>query len=92
MTINPFVERYQDQIADVLNCFDRVVITGTLPEICHAEANKAQTLADSLEAKQLHRRLDRWVKRFCPIVHHVRANYHWNFMQVEYATDGLLHR
>ena len=38
MTLNPFVERYQDQIAGVLNCFDRVVITGTLPEICHAEA------------------------------------------------------
>jgi hypothetical protein len=32
------VERYQDQIAGVLNCFDRVVIIGTPPEICHAEA------------------------------------------------------
>jgi len=38
MTINPFVERYQAQIAGVLNCFGRVVITGTLPEIGHAEA------------------------------------------------------
>ena len=255
MTLNPFVERYQDQIAGVLNCFDRVVITGTLPEICHAEAmgvflsargirlfdyrrwaeplrdelrhhaetlaaeaglkidfianhkalrkeqrikaiiaergehpglvhifsametcasyrpwhdksthqtylkprsakclhyyfyfidevfglgylrvptwapfrlqvyfnghnwlarrldkagidfemadnafisiadaNKAQTLADSLQAKPLHRRLDRWVKRFCPIVRHFRGNYHWSFMQVEYATDVLFHR
>ncbi len=255
MTINPFVERYQDQIAGVLNCFDRVVITGTLPEICHAEAmgvflsargirlfdyprwaeplrdelrhhaetlaaeaslqiefianhkalrkeqrikaiiaergehpglvhifsamescasyrpwhdkathqtslkprsakclhyyfyfidkvfglcylrvptwapfrlqvyfnghnwlarrldkagidfemadnaflsiadaNKAQTLADSLAAKALHRRLDRWVKRFCPFVRHFRGNYHWSFMQVEYATDVIFHR
>jgi hypothetical protein len=49
-------------------------------------------LADSLQAKQLHRRLDRWVKRFCPLVHHFRANYHWRFMQVEYATDVLFHR
>jgi hypothetical protein len=31
-------ERYADQIAGVLSCFDRVVITGTLPEICHAGA------------------------------------------------------
>lgn len=38
MTLNSFVERCQDRIAGVLNCLDRVVITGTLPEICHAEA------------------------------------------------------
>ena len=31
-------ERYGDQIAGVLSCFDRVVITGTLPEICYAQA------------------------------------------------------
>ena len=255
MSINPFVERYQDQIAGVLNCFDRVVITGTLPEICHAEAmgvflsargirlfdyprwaeplrdelrhhaetlaaeaslqiefvanhkalrkeqrikaiiaergehpglvhifsamescasyrpwhdksshqtylkprsakclhyyfyfidevfglcylrvptwapfrlqvyfnghnwlarrlekagidfemadnafisiadpKKAQTLADSLDAKPLHRRLDRWAKTFCPILRHFRAGYHWSFMQAEYATDVLFHR
>ena len=36
--MNPFVQRHQDKIAGVLTCFDRVVITGTLPEICHAEA------------------------------------------------------
>ena len=31
--MNPFVERHQDKIAGVLSCFDRVVITGTLPDI-----------------------------------------------------------
>jgi hypothetical protein len=31
-------ERYADRILGVLSCFDRVVITGTLPEICHAQA------------------------------------------------------
>lgn len=31
-------ERYADQIQGTLSCFDRVVITGTLPEICHAQA------------------------------------------------------
>jgi len=36
--MNPFVERHQADISGVLSCFDRVVITGTLPEICHAKA------------------------------------------------------
>jgi hypothetical protein len=31
-------ERYGEQISGVLSCFDRVVITGTLPEICYAKA------------------------------------------------------
>lgn len=31
-------ERYADRILGTLSCFDRVVITGTLPEICHAQA------------------------------------------------------
>jgi hypothetical protein len=30
-------ERYDDQIAGVLSCYDRVVITGTMPVICYAE-------------------------------------------------------
>ena len=36
--MNPFVEQHQDEISGVLSCFDRVVITGTLPDICHAKA------------------------------------------------------
>jgi hypothetical protein len=30
-------ERYDERIAGVLSCYDRVVITGTLPTICYAE-------------------------------------------------------
>jgi hypothetical protein len=30
-------ERYDDRIAEVLSCYDRVVITGTVPVICYAE-------------------------------------------------------
>ena len=36
--MNPFVERHQNKIAGVLSCFDRVVITGTLPDIGYAGA------------------------------------------------------
>ncbi|MGC1954253.1 MAG: hypothetical protein WA970_17095 [Gammaproteobacteria bacterium] len=57
-----------------------------------AEPKKAQTLAEALEAKPLHRRLDRWAKTFCPILRHFRAGYHWSFLQAEYATDVLFHR
>jgi hypothetical protein len=31
-------ERYADRIRGVLTCFDRIIITGTLPDICHANA------------------------------------------------------
>lgn len=31
------LERYDDRIAGVLSCYDRIVITGTLPTVCHAD-------------------------------------------------------
>lgn len=31
-------DRYATRIRGVLSCFDRVLITGTLPAICHAQA------------------------------------------------------
>jgi hypothetical protein len=34
----PLTERYANKIRGVLSCFDRVVITGTLPDICYADA------------------------------------------------------
>lgn len=30
-------ERYGDRIAGVLSCYDRIVITGTLPGVCYAD-------------------------------------------------------
>lgn len=65
--MNPFVERHQDQIVDVLTCFDRVIITGTLPEICHAEA-----LARYLSQRDI-RLFDypRWAE---PFRHQLRAH------------------
>jgi hypothetical protein len=37
----PITERYADKILGTLSCFDRVVITGTLPELCHAQVMAA---------------------------------------------------
>jgi hypothetical protein len=31
-------ERHRSKIRGMLSCLDRVVITGTLPDICHAQA------------------------------------------------------
>jgi hypothetical protein len=36
--MNPFVEQHEDESGGVLSCFDRVVTTGTLPDICHPKA------------------------------------------------------
>ena len=33
-----FCERYADRIVGVISCLDRVIIQGTLPDICHAKA------------------------------------------------------
>lgn len=32
----PLLDRYADQMAGTLTCYDRIVITGTLPTACHA--------------------------------------------------------
>ena len=57
-----------------------------------ADAPRAQAIADSLDAKQLHRRLDRWARTYCPLAARFRAGYHWSFMQVEFATDVIFDR
>ena len=36
--MNPFIDRHRHQITGVLSCFDRVIITGTLPQIAYAGA------------------------------------------------------
>ena len=57
-----------------------------------ADPTQAQTLADQLDAKQLHRRLNRWANQFCPVAQRFRCGYHWSFMQVEFATDVVFHQ
>ena len=52
-----------------------------------ADPAEAQRLADGLDATVLHRRLDDWARRCCPVLHYFRNGVHWSFMQVEYATD-----
>jgi len=55
-----FIDRHADKIRGVLSCFDRVVLTGTLPDLCHADA-----MARFLSARQI-RLFDypRWAEPF----------------------------
>lgn len=53
-----------------------------------ADFDKAQGLADSLDVRELHRVLDQYARRFCPVARRLGIDgYHWSLMQVEYATD-----
>jgi hypothetical protein len=52
-----------------------------------ADFERAQRLADALSPAVLHRRLDRYAQRFCPVLDVFACRYHWSIMQIEYATD-----
>jgi hypothetical protein len=53
---------------------------------------RAQQIANGLESKRLHRRLDEWARRFCPIHRAFGVAYHWSANQCEYATDIVFQR
>jgi len=57
-----------------------------------ADWAKAQALADKLAPETIHRRLNDFVQRFCPIARHFRNPYYWSFMQVENALDIVFER
>lgn len=46
--MNLLTDRYQEKLTGVLSCYDRIVITGTLPRICYA-----QGMTDYLYEKQI---------------------------------------
>jgi len=57
-----------------------------------ADFDKAQRLADRLDSRELHRLLDRYARRCCPVFRRFGVTYHWSLMQVEYATDIIFRR
>jgi hypothetical protein len=52
-----------------------------------ADLARAQELADAFPVEALHRALDAFAQRYCPVIRHVPDGYHWSLMQIEYATD-----
>lgn len=51
------------------------------------DAGKAQELSDNISIEKLHRKLDEFAWRFCPVYKDFNLRYHWSVMQAEYATD-----
>ena len=49
--------------------------------------DQAQQLAERFDVRTLHRLLDRYAVRFCPVKQTFGEAYHWSLMQAEYATD-----
>lgn len=47
----------------------------------------AQAHADTIRVRNLHKALDMFAQRYCPIFKEYGLSYHWSIMQVEYATD-----
>jgi hypothetical protein len=52
----------------------------------------AQALADSWDPSFLHRKLDEFAKRYCPILKQIEESYHWSLDEAEYATDIVFRR
>ncbi len=48
---------------------------------------QAQKISDEFNIEKLHKILDQFAKKYCPIYTHFNQVYHWSLMQTEYATD-----
>ena len=44
----PFIKRHADKILGVISCFDRILVTGTFPQICHAQAMASHLTAEDV--------------------------------------------
>ena len=52
-----------------------------------ADFERAQKLADQFSVERLHRKLDEFATRYCPVIQQFELSYHWSLDQVEFATD-----
>jgi hypothetical protein len=55
------------------------------------DGERAQTLAKAISVPTLHRKLDQRARTYCPVIAQFRSGVHGSLMQVEYATDLVLH-
>lgn len=49
--------------------------------------SRAQQMADQLNIESLHRKLDHFAFRYCPVIQQFELNYHWSIDTAEYALD-----
>jgi len=57
-----------------------------------ADWKRAQQLANGLEVKRLHSKLDQFARTYCPVHREFGVPYHWSVDQCEYATDVVFKR
>jgi hypothetical protein len=57
-----------------------------------ADFERAQKLADNFSVEMLHRKLDEFADRYCPVIRQFGLSYHWSLDQVEFATDVVFAR
>jgi hypothetical protein len=57
-----------------------------------ADWERAQELSDNFRVENLHRALDIFALRYCPVIEKHGLLYQWSHMQSEYATDLLFER
>jgi DNA-binding HxlR family transcriptional regulator len=48
---------------------------------------KAQKMSDNLSVKTLHKKLNAFAGKYCPVHKVFKQEYHWSIMQCEYSTD-----
>lgn len=49
--------------------------------------SKAQTISDNLSIEKLHKKLNVFAEKYCPVHKIFKQQYHWSIMQCEYSTD-----
>jgi len=47
----------------------------------------ANRIAERMDLRKIHAKLDRIAQQFCPVVKALWLEYHWSLMKVEYSTD-----
>lgn len=52
----------------------------------------ANQLANDFDVDILHRRLDEFARKYCPVVTDLKLTYYWSLLQAEYATDLVFKR
>jgi len=57
-----------------------------------ADFDRAQKLADNFSVEMVHRKLDEFAERYCPVIRQFGLSYHWSLDQVEFATDVVFSR
>jgi hypothetical protein len=57
-----------------------------------ADFERAQKLADNFSVEMVHRKLDEFAERYCPVIRQFGLSYHWSLDQVEFATDVVFSR